>query len=260
MSNYGWKTVTMIACFPDLNSQYYLLIHRQLMFEIAETYNEMADLKLSRANRHGETQSLDNHTVKKINHLCSSSAKWVPVCVSGRRPRSRFTSPHPAASWPPQIFPDVLGLSVLPGRQVSRAPGGRCAATGSGGQVQSGATPHADDLPCAFWSTGQPQQVTGELQVRRCNAVACVSVLMFASVLMVLVMSRFVVNYCAAHPEAVAAVETELELGTEMAGLLPLKINRLKARMATNNWRTHLLTRCWGTTVLKLQGFCLRQV
>lgn len=63
-------------CFSaDLNSQYYLLIRRQLMFELAETYNEMLDLKLSRANRQADTQSLDNHTIKKINHLCSSSAK-----------------------------------------------------------------------------------------------------------------------------------------------------------------------------------------
>lgn len=59
----------------DLNSQYYLLIRRQLMFELAETYNEMMDLKLTRANRQGDIQSLDNHTIKKINHLCSSSGK-----------------------------------------------------------------------------------------------------------------------------------------------------------------------------------------
>lgn len=76
----------LCLCFPhclftDLNSQYYLLIRRQLMFELAETYNEMTDLKLSRTNRQGDTQSLDNHTMKKINHLCSSSVKWVSICV-----------------------------------------------------------------------------------------------------------------------------------------------------------------------------------
>ena len=49
------------------------------------------------------------------------------------------------------------------------------------------------------------------------------------------VFSRHVVQYCEAHPEASASVETELELSTEMVGLLPLKINRLKARMAANN-------------------------
>lgn len=57
----------------------------------------------------------------------------------------------------------------------------------------------------------------------------------WANAYILLVLSRFVVEYCEAHPEAVAAVETELELSTEMAGLLPLKINRLKARMAANN-------------------------
>lgn len=48
-------------------------------------------------------------------------------------------------------------------------------------------------------------------------------------------LSRYVAEYCETHPEAAAAVETELELSKEMVGLLPLKINRLKAKMATNN-------------------------
>lgn len=110
-----WQWISLFSAnFTDLNSQYYLLIRRQLMFEIAETYNEMADLKLSRANRHGDTQSLDNHTIKKINHLCSSSAKWVlSSSVWGKKPCPCFTSPHSAVSFAPQIFPDVLGLSVL---------------------------------------------------------------------------------------------------------------------------------------------------
>lgn len=46
---------------------------------------------------------------------------------------------------------------------------------------------------------------------------------------------RYVVQYCETHPEAATTVETELELSKEMVGLLPLKINRLKARMAANN-------------------------
>lgn len=50
-----------------------------------------------------------------------------------------------------------------------------------------------------------------------------------------LLFSRYVADYCEAHPEAAAAVETELELSKEMVGLLPLKINRLKARMVSNN-------------------------
>ncbi len=58
-----------------MNAQYYLMIRRQLMFELAEIYNEMMDLKLTLANRQADTESLDNHTIKKFNHLCSASAK-----------------------------------------------------------------------------------------------------------------------------------------------------------------------------------------
>lgn len=67
--------LTCLSFSVDLNGQYYLMIRRQLMFELAETYNEMMDLKLALANRQADTQSLDNHTIKKFNHLCSASAK-----------------------------------------------------------------------------------------------------------------------------------------------------------------------------------------
>lgn len=67
--------LTFLSFSVDLNAQYYLMIRRQLMFELAETYNEMMDLKLALANRQADTQSLDNHTIKKFNHLCSASAK-----------------------------------------------------------------------------------------------------------------------------------------------------------------------------------------
>lgn len=42
-------------------------------------------------------------------------------------------------------------------------------------------------------------------------------------------------QYCEDHPEAAAAVETELELSKEMAELLPFKINRVKLAMAAKN-------------------------
>lgn len=48
---------------------------------------------------------------------------------------------------------------------------------------------------------------------------------------------RCVTQYCEDHPEAAAAVETELELSKEMVELLPFKINRLKLAMVANNWR-----------------------
>uniref|UniRef100_A0AAZ3SFG1 KIF-binding protein n=1 Tax=Oncorhynchus tshawytscha TaxID=74940 RepID=A0AAZ3SFG1_ONCTS len=46
---------------------------------------------------------------------------------------------------------------------------------------------------------------------------------------------NFVVQYCKDNPEAKIAIETELELSEEMASLLPLKINRLKAKLASSN-------------------------
>lgn len=49
------------------------------------------------------------------------------------------------------------------------------------------------------------------------------------------VLLRYVVQYCAAHPEASSAAETELELSHEMVGLLPIKINQLKAKLISNN-------------------------
>ena len=49
------------------------------------------------------------------------------------------------------------------------------------------------------------------------------------------VLLRYVAQYGDAHPETSAAVETELELSREMVSLLPIKINRLKAQMISNN-------------------------
>lgn len=51
------------------------MIRRQLMFELAETYNEMMDLKMTRANIQADVQALDKHSIKKINHLCCSATK-----------------------------------------------------------------------------------------------------------------------------------------------------------------------------------------
>lgn len=78
------------------------------------------------------------------------------------------------------------------------------------------------------------------LHASSCHVVYLYNVLTITVILHLL--SRYVVQYCEAHPEAGAAVETELELSKEMVGLLPLKINRLKARMTANNPATPLLT------------------
>lgn len=139
------------------------------MFELAETYNEMMDLKLTRANRQADTQSLDNHTIKKINHLCSSSAKWVLVCMNDSCVSVYLNlfnlNFFDIISSLVQILPDVSRLSALSRGEVSRAPGGGGPQTCSGSTFQSGPPPQPADLPFNHCSCGQPQQVTGKLQV-----------------------------------------------------------------------------------------------
>ncbi|KAG7236001.1 hypothetical protein INR49_001399 [Caranx melampygus] len=166
----------------DLNSQYYLMIRRQLMFELAETYNEMMDLKLTLANRQADTQSLDNHTIKKFNHLCSASAKYFQMFLDS------LCSPE--GKFPEHLEEEVLRPALVARFRVARLHSRLISSTPS---VQ------LDNLNRSLENY------------------------------------KYVVQYCEAHPDAAPAAETELELSKEMVGLLPLKINRLKARMAANN-------------------------
>lgn len=61
------------AILKELSAQFYLLICRQLIYEVAETYSAMLDLKLSIIEERGATPS--PHAVKKINHLAEQSIK-----------------------------------------------------------------------------------------------------------------------------------------------------------------------------------------
>ncbi|XP_054627262.1 KIF-binding protein [Dunckerocampus dactyliophorus] len=166
----------------ELNAQYYLMVRRQLMFELAETYNEMMDLKLTLANRQADTQSLDNHTIKKFNHLCSASAKYYQMFLDS------LCSPE--GKFPEHLEEEVLRPTLVARFRLARL--------------------HSR-LICSIPLT-QLDNLSKSLENY-----------------------KYVVQYCEAHPDAAATVETELELSKEMAGLLPLKINRLKARMAANN-------------------------
>ncbi|XP_014679687.1 PREDICTED: KIF1-binding protein homolog [Priapulus caudatus] len=53
----------------ELNPRHYLLICRQLMYEIAEAYGEMLDIKMAIVEEHQTTPS--PHAVRKINSLCA---------------------------------------------------------------------------------------------------------------------------------------------------------------------------------------------
>uniref|UniRef100_A0A1A8Q8G1 KIF-binding protein n=1 Tax=Nothobranchius rachovii TaxID=451742 RepID=A0A1A8Q8G1_9TELE len=166
----------------DLNSQYYLMIRRQLMFELAETYSDMMDLKLTLANRQADAQASDSHTIKKFNHLCSASAKFFQMFLDS------LCSPE--GKPPEHLEEEVLRPALVARFRVARL--------------------HSKLISSS--PAVQLENLDSSLQNY-----------------------KYVVQYCEAHPEAAAAVETELELSKEMVGLLPLKINRLKARMAANN-------------------------
>uniref|UniRef100_A0A4W6G135 KIF-binding protein n=1 Tax=Lates calcarifer TaxID=8187 RepID=A0A4W6G135_LATCA len=166
----------------DLNAQYYLMIRRQLMFELAETYSEMMDLKLTLANRQADTQSLDSHTIKKFNHLCSASAKYFQMFLDS------LCSPE--GKVPEHLEEEVLRPALVARFRVARL---------HSRLISSSPSVQLDNLNRSLENY------------------------------------KYVVQYCETHPEAATTVETELELSKEMVGLLPLKINRLKARMAANN-------------------------
>lgn len=61
----------LTATLNELNPQFYLLVCRQLMYEIAETYSTMLDLKLAIMESTGGTPS--SHAVNKINSLAQQS-------------------------------------------------------------------------------------------------------------------------------------------------------------------------------------------
>ncbi|XP_034044412.1 KIF-binding protein isoform X1 [Thalassophryne amazonica] len=166
----------------DLNSQYYLLIRRQLMFELAEIYYEMMDLKLTLANIQTDAQALDNHTIKKVNHLGFASAKYFQMFLDSLCSLE--------GKFPEHLEEEVLRPALVARFRVARL--------------------HSR-LICS-----SPSAKLDNLNKSLENY-------------------QYVVHYCEAHPEAAKSVETELELSKDMVGLLPLNINSIKARMATNN-------------------------
>uniref|UniRef100_A0A4X2LDS9 KIF-binding protein n=1 Tax=Vombatus ursinus TaxID=29139 RepID=A0A4X2LDS9_VOMUR len=160
----------------DLNPQYYLLITRQLQFELAHTYYEMMDLKVAIANR---LEELDSHTVKKINSLAQSAIKYYELFLDSLR--------DPNKVFPEQLSEDVLRPALVAKFHIARLYG---------------------------------KLITCDGRKELDNMQASLEYYMF------------LVDYCERYPEAVRAVETELELSREMAGLLPAKMERLRAKLS----------------------------
>ncbi|KAA0717906.1 KIF1-binding protein -like protein [Triplophysa tibetana] len=93
----------------DLKAQYYLLICRQLQFELAETYYEMMDLKLALAER---IDQVDVHTIKKFNLLCSSSMKYYQMFLDSIR--------SPEGKFPEKLEDDVLRPALVARFRIAR--------------------------------------------------------------------------------------------------------------------------------------------
>ncbi|XP_067242291.1 KIF-binding protein [Chanodichthys erythropterus] len=163
----------------DLNAQYYLLICRQLQFELAETYYEMMDLKLAVADKQDQP---DVHTIKKFNHLCSSSTKYYQMFLDSIR--------SPEGKFPEKLEDDLLRPALVAKFRVARL---------QSKLISSNLASQLENLSLSLESY------------------------------------NFLVKYCEENPEAKNAVETELELSVEMASLLPLKINRIRSKMASSN-------------------------
>lgn len=81
----------------ELNPQYYLLVCRQLQFEMADTYYEMMDLKVAIGNKLDE---MDSHTIKKINSLAQSAIKFYEMFLDSLRS-------------PDKKFPEILEEDVV---------------------------------------------------------------------------------------------------------------------------------------------------
>ncbi|XP_072883277.1 KIF-binding protein [Hemitrygon akajei] len=90
------------AVYTELNPQYYLLVCRQLQFEIGDTYYEMMELKVSIANRLDE---LDSHNIKKINHLAQSAISYYSLFLDSLKNLEK--------KFPEQLESDVLRPALV---------------------------------------------------------------------------------------------------------------------------------------------------
>ncbi|ESO90154.1 hypothetical protein LOTGIDRAFT_123781 [Lottia gigantea] len=74
-----------------INPQHYLLAKRQLIFEVAETYSSMADLKLAKLE--SEPRSRTPHAVNKINQLATHGIEQFQAYLDSLKdPKTGFPS------------------------------------------------------------------------------------------------------------------------------------------------------------------------
>ncbi|XP_066456742.1 KIF-binding protein isoform X1 [Eleutherodactylus coqui] len=96
----------------ELNPQYYLLVCRQLQFELADTYYEMMDLKVAIGNKLDE---LDSHTIKKINSLVQAAIKFYEMFLDSLR--------SPDKKFPEKLEEDVVRPALVAKFHIARLYG-----------------------------------------------------------------------------------------------------------------------------------------
>ncbi|XP_063817642.1 KIF-binding protein isoform X2 [Pseudophryne corroboree] len=96
----------------ELNPQYYLLVCRQLQFELADTYYEMMDLKVAIGNK---LEEMDSHTIKKINILSQSAIKYYEMFLDSLR--------NPDKKFPEKLEEDVLRPAMVAKFHIARLYG-----------------------------------------------------------------------------------------------------------------------------------------
>ncbi|XP_053307035.1 KIF-binding protein [Spea bombifrons] len=96
----------------ELNPQYYLLVCRQIQFELADTYYEMMDLKVAIGNKLDE---MDMHTIKKINTLAQSAINYYEMFLDSLR--------NPDKKFPEKLDDDVLRPAMVAKFHIARLYG-----------------------------------------------------------------------------------------------------------------------------------------
>jgi len=156
----------------ELNPQHYLLVCRQLMFEIAEAYSEMADLKMAIVDESGGPPSV--HAVKKINTLLNQSIKFFQSFIDSLKHKGAL---------PEKFDEDTVRPALVAHFYIARL---------------------YSKIICADKQT-KVENLKKSLHIH-----------------------QYLVKYCDTHPDIPEkAFKEELGVSREMAGLLPLKMDKI---------------------------------
>lgn len=156
----------------ELNPQHYLLVCRQLMFEIAEAYSDMVDLKMAIAEESGGPPSV--HAVKKINMLINQSIKFFQSFIDSLKHKGAL---------PEKFDEDTVRPALVAQFYIARL---------------------YSKLICAD-KYAKVENLKKSLDIY-----------------------QYLVKYCDTHPDMPEkAFKDELGLSQEMAGLLPLKMDKI---------------------------------